>query len=398
MVRCCCWIWMTLHLLLLPPPSRAFPLVVVSSWRHHRTPTVTVRRRMNFGGWPTNNNIIMPNNNNDNNDSPSRPTKILMILSPAKTLDLTSPLPPWLLESNLPLTQPDCCLEKTQAIATYMKGLSLSALTKLLQVSASLGQTAAEYWRNFRVLDNHTDDDDKSTTTTVLVQTKPCIYTYSGAAYQGLDIYNHDMTRDEIRYLQHHLRVLSAVYGLLRPLDPIQPYRLEMGTALPLLLTPDDAKQQQPIKLARYWSEAVTNRLAEELRQDSSDDNDNPPIVLNLASDEYAAAVDMTQLSLSCRCIKVIFQESQGRVVAVHAKRARGRLVRYMALQAIDTVGGIRAFDGEGYQFVESLSNETTLVFRRTAAAPKKKRAAATTTTKSSAIKTSSSKGKKSKS
>ena len=153
--------------------------------------------------------------------------------------------------------------------------------------------------------------------------------------------------------------------------------------------------------MARYWSEAVTNRLAEELRQDSDDnDNDNPPIVLNLASDEYAAAVDLTQLlsQHTCRCIKVVFQESHCRVVAVHAKRARGRLVRYMALQAIDTVGGIRAFDGEGYQFVESLSNETTLVFRRTAAAPKKKRAAATTTTKSSAIKTSSSKGKKSKS
>jgi len=286
----------------------------------------------------------------------SRPPRsgILMVLSPAKTLDLSEELP---LE-NLPLTQPDCSPAQTSEVATALKKLSTADLTQKLKVSAKLGQTASEYWSNFRV--NVTEDDADA----VVAFQKPCIYAYSGAAYQGLNVA--DCSRETVLYLQQNLRILSAVYGLLRPLDVIQPYRLEIGTTNVLPST----------KLATYWSEAVTKRLAQDLEAHI---DESRPILLNLASDEYAAAVDPDALPRHSRYIKAVFQD-EGRVIAVHAKRARGLMVRYLAENRVNDLEGIRNFDSEGYKLVASKSDDTTLVFNRPkeAAAAAKKRPAAT--------------------
>lgn len=267
---------------------------------------------------------------------------ILMILSPAKTLDLSPTLPA--AASNLQLTLPNCSPEKTTEIARAMKNLSNSEITKLLKLSTNLAKTTAEYWKRFEVDASNSSQNNR----------KPCIYAYSGAAYQGLQASH--CSAGAILYLQDNLRILDAVYGVLRPLDQIQPYRLELSIKNVL---PDT-------KLANYWSDAVTSSLAVDLQR--SDDKE--PILLNLASEEYSAVVDASQLQ--CSYIKAVFCED-GRVVTVHAKRARGLMARYLSEHQVSTIAGIQKFAEEGYRFLESKSDDTTLVFDR----PKQPKAAA---------------------
>lgn len=259
---------------------------------------------------------------------------ILMILSPSKTLDFSNPLPA--ATSHLQLTKPRCCPERTSEIALSMKKLSGSELAKLLKLSANLARTTSDCWNKFEV-DNCSH-----------LNSKPCIYAYSGAAYQGLQA--DECSADSIIYLQDNLRILDAVYGVLQPLDQIQPYRLELNTKNVL---PDT-------KLDRYWSDAVTSSLAADLRRSG----DEAPILLNLASDEYSATVNALRLPKKCCFIKAVFWE-EGRVIAVHAKRARGLMVRYLAERQAVTVNDVKEFAAEGYQFVASKSNDITLVFDR---------------------------------
>jgi uncharacterized protein len=151
--------------------------------------------------------------------------------------------------------------------------------------------------------------------------------------------------------MQRNLRIIDPLYGTLRPLDLVQPYRLEMASKR---IFPDDEK----IKLAEYWKTSVSEYLAADLiLRDSK-------IILNLASDEYSAAVDASILPEGTQYVKVIFWDG-GRTIAVHAKRARGLMVRYLATHRVATLTDVQKFDAEGYSFVESKSNETTLVFDR---------------------------------
>jgi cytoplasmic iron level regulating protein YaaA (DUF328/UPF0246 family) len=182
-----------------------------------------------------------------------------------------------------------------------------------------------------------------------LADIKPCIYAFSGAAYQGLQASS--MSESAMLYLQDNLRIIDPLYGVLRPLDAIQPYRLEMATRH---VFPDNTT----LKLSSWWQPSVTARLSRDLR-DRKD-----MILLNLASDEYSAAVDVENLPESTRFVKVVFWE-EGRVIAVHAKRARGLMVRYLAEHEVESVEDIKAFDVEGYSFVEESSDKTMLVFDR---------------------------------
>lgn len=185
---------------------------------------------------------------------------------------------------------------------------------------------------------------------------KPCVYAFSGAAYQGLQASS--ISESAMSYLQENLRIIDPLYGVLRPLDAIQPYRLEMATRN---VFPADKK----LKLADWWQPRVTERLSQDLR------DRNEMILLNLASDEYSAAVNVEHLPESSRCVKVVFWE-EGRVIAVHAKRARGMMVRYLAERGVETLQDIQSFDLEGYEFVEKASDETILVFDRKKGANKR--------------------------
>ena len=272
---------------------------------------------------------------------------IMMILSPAKTLDL-SPMSK-ILSGQLEPTEPDCDRDCTGQVVKAMKKRNGGDLKKLLKLSAKLAETAAGYWADF-ALDRNGD-----------ATLKPCIYAFSGAAYQGLQI--HKCEEKSVAYMQDFLRIVDPVYGLLRPLDRIQPYRLEMATRGVL----DDKK----IKLADFWSDSVTKRLSKEL------ENCSDPVLLNLASDEYSAAVDSSCLPENARFIKVVFWEN-GRVVSVHAKRARGLMVRYIAESQACSVDKVKEFSEEGYSFQDAKSDETTFVFDRPKQQPAKRPAPST--------------------
>lgn len=271
----------------------------------------------------------------------------MMILSPAKTLDLE----PY--DGNLETTWPQCDAAKTLEVVRAMKRRSEKELTKLLSISANLGKTAGEYWQNFQ--EDSTDENAES---------KPCIYAFSGIAYQGVQI--HKCTDEAVTYLQNNLRIIDPLYGALRPMDNIQPYRLEMATK--------GVFSNKKVKLHEFWKESVTASIARDLgeREDK--------ILLNLASDEYSSALDEIGLPEGTRYVKCIFLDN-GRVVTVHAKRARGLMTRFVAEQKCQTVDDVKKFDYENYSFDASKSDELRLVFERSTGA---KRGAKSTNEKAS--------------
>jgi len=263
-----------------------------------------------------------------------------MILSPAKTLDLTA------FTTDVGTSIPDSCHapEKTKTIAEFMKKQKESDLAKFLTLSKTLSKTAASYWQDFAV-------DSCSSNS----NTKPCIFAFSGAAYQGLQISS--CSDSELQYLQSCLRIVDPLYGLLRPLDAIQPYRLEMATK-GLILESGSAK----IKLAEYWKSAVTARLLDEFKDI---DANNYKVLVNLASDEYLAAVDVSTLEKhGVTVLKVAFKE-QGRVVSVHAKRARGLMAKYLAQCQAKSLDDIKRFQMEGYELQPEEEGDNTIVFDR---------------------------------
>jgi uncharacterized protein len=291
------------------------------------------------------------------NSSKANPSGILMILSPAKTLDL-NPLPVMGDNDNIPdvshFTMPNCHPEKSRRVVKAMKTRSEAQLGKLLGVSSNLAKTSHEYWKNFA-------EEEPSE------QGKPCIYAFSGAAYQGLQAL--ECFQQAILYMQENLRIVDAVYGLLRPLDRIQPYRLEMATRNVFDGSDDD--DDTKMKLNVFWKEAVTHQLSNSL---AARPDDQPRILLNLASDEYAAAVDPTGLPGTARYVKVIFRD-QGRVTALHAKRARGLMVRFLAERQAKTLEDVRQFDWEGYKLVaDSDEDDDTIIFDRPKQAPPPKK------------------------
>ena len=258
---------------------------------------------------------------------------ILMILSPAKTLDVT----PY--DGSLATTTPQCSPAQTREIAQIMK--NRKDLVSLLGVSTNVGKTAQGYWNNFQL---NNDDETKKNE-----QTKPAIYAFTGVAYKGLQI--QECSDESVMYLQENLRIIDPLYGALRPMDEIQPYRLEMATK-------GVFAKDKKVKLQDYWKEAITASLAQDLKDRQH------KIVLNIASDEYSSAVNPAGLPTGTQFIKIAFLDG-GRVVAVHAKRARGLMAKFVAESQCQTVDDVKEFDSEGYAFSEAQSQDDCLVFER---------------------------------
>lgn len=256
---------------------------------------------------------------------------MLFLLSPAKTLDYESPLP------RLPHTRPRFVAQSQELIAV-LREFTPARVASLMSLSDSLaGLNVARYqaWSPRFTAGN----------------SRQAILAFDGDVYEGLAA--RSLSAEDLAWAQDHLRILSGLYGLLRPLDRMQPYRLEMGTALQV----GDARN-----LYQFWGTRIADALNRELAAQKT------PVVVNLASQEYSKAVDRG--ALKARMVDCVFEEGRGgawKIVSFTAKRARGLMARYAITQRLETPGQLRDFDLEGWSFDAGASAADRLVFRRQA-------------------------------
>ncbi len=176
---------------------------------------------------------------------------------------------------------------------------------------------------------------------------------FNGDVYEGLAAPS--LGDDDLDWAQQHLLILSGLYGLLRPLDKMQPYRLEMGTTL---------ANARGSNLYAYWGDTLARHINQRMKSDAS------PVIVNLASQEYFKAVQPTPTSrwLTPRVVECVFEDWKSghyKVISFFAKRARGLMARYVITHRVQTPLGLKAFDSDGYAFDDAASEPQRLVFRR---------------------------------
>ncbi|WP_462253464.1 peroxide stress protein YaaA [Ekhidna sp.] len=255
---------------------------------------------------------------------------MIAVVSPAKNLDFKTP------HQQTP-TQPRL-MECTQELIHVLRKKSVDEVSDLMSISRQLAGLNVHRYKEFEF--EHTDTNSK-----------PAALAFNGDVYQGLQAETFDEKKME--FAQKHFRILSGLYGLLRPLDLIQPYRLEMGTKLAF----DDYKT-----LYEYWDKKILNLLLEDLQAQGDD------IILNLASNEYFKSVD--KKDTPARIIDVEFKDFKNgkyKIVSFYAKKARGMMSRFMIENNITNPEDLRAFDYGGYYFDESATEENKLAFKRDA-------------------------------
>ena len=257
---------------------------------------------------------------------------MLFLLSPAKSLDYT-PAP-----ADLPHTQP-LFVKQSAELIDVLRQKSPQQIASLMHLSdalATLNVARYEAWRPRFTARN----------------AKQAVLAFDGDVYGGLAAWT--LKPADLAWAQEHLCILSGLYGVLRPLDRMQPYRLEMGTRL---------ATAHGDNLYQFWGSRISDYLNRRLAADKS------PVVVNLASQEYFKAVD--RKVLRARVIDCVFEEGKGgqyKVVSFFAKRARGLMARYATQHRISTPKKLEAFDLEGYAFAASASQPDRLVFRRAVA------------------------------
>jgi len=237
---------------------------------------------------------------------------MLAILSPAKTLDYSSPLPP------VKPSEPRFGAETERLVHGAAK-LSARKLSRLMHISDRLAKLNADRYHGFA------DQPER-----------PAIFAFAGDVYNGFEVKSLD--EPAIDFAQDHVRILSGLYGLLRPLDAIRPYRLEMGTPW----APGRAKN-----LYAYWGERISDLLARDMEAEGSG------VIVNLASREYWHAVE-TAPPKGARIITIDFREegpSGLRFNSFAAKRARGMVARYICEHRLTDPEALKSFDSDGYRF-----------------------------------------------
>ncbi|MFT5867918.1 MAG: cytoplasmic iron level regulating protein YaaA (DUF328/UPF0246 family) [Paracoccaceae bacterium] len=250
---------------------------------------------------------------------------MLTVISPAKRLDWAARD----VATTVPVFQADA-----DALVNYARKLSITALRELMDISPDLAKLNHDRFASF----SETKDD-----------TRPAAMAFAGDTYTGLEAVSLDS--EDLRFAQEHLRILSGLYGLLRPLDAIQPYRLEMGSRL---------KTQRGHSLYDYWGSQVSEAL------NAQADGVGTDVLINCASIEYFGAVDLA--ALKTRVITPVFLEDKPagpKVVSFFAKKARGAMARFIVERRLTTPKGIVDFDLGGYEFQPSLSTDEKPVFLR---------------------------------
>lgn len=254
---------------------------------------------------------------------------MLLVLSPAKSLDFDNPVPTDM------FTQPDFLDDSNRLIKTLRK-LSPEDLSRLMKISPKLGELNFERNLSWHLPFN-TDN------------ARQAVFAFTGDVYMGLEA--RALSKKDLAFAQNHLRILSGLYGLLRPLDLIQPYRLEMGTSL---------KHGNYDNLYKFWGTRITDALNQVLATQKT------PWLLNLASQEYFRAV--RQNDLNAPAISPVFKDyknGQYKIISFFAKKARGMMAAHVIRHRITDMKDLLAFDVGGYRYSSEHSTNHSPVFLR---------------------------------
>lgn len=253
---------------------------------------------------------------------------MIAVVSPAKSLDFETPF-------DVKATKPRL-LECTNELISVLKKKSPEDIKELMSISDNLAELNVSRYHSYKPTHRASNS-------------KPSVLAFQGDVYQGLKAETFDESKMD--FAQKHFRILSGLYGLLRPLDLIQPYRLEMGTRLAF----DDYNT-----LYDYWGNKILNTLQKDLKAQGDD------VIVNLASVEYFKSVDKKKMN--AQVIDVEFKDFKSekyKIVSFYAKKARGSMSRFMIENMITNVADLRAFDYDGYYLDAKESSEKKLAFKR---------------------------------
>ncbi len=257
---------------------------------------------------------------------------MLFLLSPAKSLDYETPVPPAVLERA---TQPQFTRQSSELIK-LLRDFDAEGIAALMSLSPALSELNVARYKAWRARFTPADS-------------KPAVLAFDGDVYGGLEA--NTLSIEDLEWAQAHVAILSGLYGVLRPLDLMRPYRLEMGTGL---AGPHGAT------LYAFWGDRIAEHLNQRARAEAA------PVIVNLASQEYFRAAD--RAALKPRVVECQFEDwknGQYKIISFFAKRARGMMARYAIRHRIATPEGLRGFDLDGYGYSAEASTPERMVFRR---------------------------------
>ena len=249
---------------------------------------------------------------------------MLAIISPSKTQDFS--------QCDIDIFSQTRQIESSNELIGILKNKSKSQIAKLMSISEKLSELNFDRFQNFQL-------------PFTLKNAKQAILAFKGDVYNGINA--PELSHEDLEFAQGKVRMLSGLYGVIRPLDLIQPYRLEMGTKL---------SNTKGSDLYDYWGSDISSVLNE----------DEPDLIVNLASNEYSKAID--KKTLNADILDIVFKEKKGdtyKVIGIYAKRARGLMVNYIIRNRLDKPEELKDFTDEGYRFDKGLSNDSSWVFLR---------------------------------
>lgn len=232
-----------------------------------------------------------------------------------------------------PLTFHKATTTLVNQLSTYTK----EELKQIMKISDDLAEVNVQRYKHFL------DQDQVG---------YESIYYFYGEVYKALEV--ESLNEESIKFMQSHVGILSGLYGLLHPLDPIQAYRLEMGTALSI---------GEKKSLYEFWKSILTAHVLDELEK-----QEETPVLINLASEEYSKVLDLKSISKHYPVVQISFKEAYGekyRVVGMYAKKARGQMLRFICENKLQGVEGLKQFSQSGYTWNKALSTDNHLVFTR---------------------------------
>ncbi|HAE04583.1 MAG TPA: peroxide stress protein YaaA [Gammaproteobacteria bacterium] len=249
---------------------------------------------------------------------------MLAVISPSKTQDFEP--------TQIDVFTQTRQIEQSQVLVDLLKGKTQDDIASLMSISDKLSKLNFDRFQTF-------------STPFTLSNAKQALLAFKGDVYNGIDAQS--LSLDDFEFAQGHLRMLSGLYGVIRPLDLIQPYRLEMGTKL---------KNSQGKNLYEFWGDQISQVLNE----------DESEVIINLASNEYFKGID--KKSINAKIVNIAFKELKNdtyKIIGIYAKRARGLMVNYMIKNRLTDPELLKGFNVEGYQFRQTMSDDLTWVFTR---------------------------------